>query len=149
MYQNFIIPYLHESQHVSGNAPPIIRSLKLHWQPLVFSYVKGGWTCSWWTLSGTLCLTAFNILPCIKKPEDAGAVLGSWWWAVSPETCWASCKYGIIKFWYIVAFCWIFLYELFFGSTEDFPCRCRSVTALYTSIHPSLMLCSLSSWQHD
>ena len=31
---------------------------------------------------------------------------------VSPETCWASYKYGIIKFWYIAASCWIFLYEL-------------------------------------
>jgi len=31
---------------------------------------------------------------------------------VSPETCWASYKYGIIKFWYIVASCWIFLYGL-------------------------------------
>jgi len=30
---------------------------------------------------------------------------------VSPETCWASYKYGIIKFWYIVASWWIFLYE--------------------------------------
>ena len=36
MYQNFIIPYLFETQHVSGDTPPIIRSLKLHWQPLVF-----------------------------------------------------------------------------------------------------------------
>jgi len=36
MYQNFIIPYLYEPQHVLGNTPPIIRSLKLHWQPLVF-----------------------------------------------------------------------------------------------------------------
>ena len=35
MYQNFIVPYLYEAQHVSGDAPPIIRSLKLHWQPLV------------------------------------------------------------------------------------------------------------------
>jgi len=32
----FIIPYLYEAQHVSGETPPIIRSLKLHWQPLVF-----------------------------------------------------------------------------------------------------------------
>jgi len=31
MYQNFIIPYLYEAQHVSGDTPPIIRSLKLHW----------------------------------------------------------------------------------------------------------------------
>jgi hypothetical protein len=36
MYQNFIILYLYEAQHVSGKTPPIIRSLNLHWQPLVF-----------------------------------------------------------------------------------------------------------------
>jgi len=36
MYQNFIIPYLYEGQHVSGDTPPIIKSLKLHWQSLVF-----------------------------------------------------------------------------------------------------------------
>jgi hypothetical protein len=36
MYQNFIILYLYEIEHVSGDTPPIIRSLKLHWQPLVF-----------------------------------------------------------------------------------------------------------------
>jgi hypothetical protein len=32
----FIIPYLYEVQHVSRDTPPIIRSLKLHWQPLIF-----------------------------------------------------------------------------------------------------------------
>ena len=32
----FIIAYLYEAQHVSGDTPPIIRSLKLHWQHLVF-----------------------------------------------------------------------------------------------------------------
>jgi len=36
MYQNFIIPYLYKARHVSGKTPPIIRSLILHWQPLVF-----------------------------------------------------------------------------------------------------------------
>jgi hypothetical protein len=36
MHQSFIIPYLYEAQHVSDDTPPIIRSLKLHWQPLVF-----------------------------------------------------------------------------------------------------------------
>jgi len=35
---------------------------------------------------------------------------------VAPETCWASYKYGIIKFWYIVASCWTFLYELYYGA---------------------------------
>ena len=36
MYQNFIISYLCEAQNVSGDTPPIIRSLELYWQPLVF-----------------------------------------------------------------------------------------------------------------
>jgi hypothetical protein len=36
MCQNLFIPYLYEAQHVSGNTSPIIRSLKRHWQPLVF-----------------------------------------------------------------------------------------------------------------
>jgi hypothetical protein len=30
VYQKFIIPYLYEAQHVSGDTPPIIISLKLH-----------------------------------------------------------------------------------------------------------------------
>jgi hypothetical protein len=34
MYQIFIILYLYEAQHVSGETPSIIRSLKLYWQPL-------------------------------------------------------------------------------------------------------------------
>jgi len=34
VYQNFI-SYLYEARHVSGDTPPIIRSLKLHQQPLV------------------------------------------------------------------------------------------------------------------
>jgi len=49
MYQNFIIPYLYEAQHVSGETPPTIRSLKLHWQPLVFLYVEGCWTSTSYT----------------------------------------------------------------------------------------------------
>ena len=35
-FKIFIIPYLYEAQHVSSDTPPIIRSLKLHFQPLVF-----------------------------------------------------------------------------------------------------------------
>jgi len=34
-YNNIFISYLHEPQHVSGDTQAIIRSLKLHWQPLV------------------------------------------------------------------------------------------------------------------
>ena len=35
---------------------------------------------------------------------------------VSPETCWASYKEKIIKFWYTVASCWGFLYELYYDA---------------------------------
>jgi hypothetical protein len=40
VYQSFIIPYFSEAQHVSGNTLPIIRSLKLHRQPLVLHTCK-------------------------------------------------------------------------------------------------------------
>jgi len=40
MYENFIIPYLYKAQHVSGERPPILRNLKLHWCPLVFHTLK-------------------------------------------------------------------------------------------------------------
>jgi len=108
VYQNCIIPYLYEAQHVSGDTPPIIRSLKLHWQPLVFHKwkvvrrvvggrcprVAGGQgpqttrptTFYVWKTRGFQC--SFRLL-----------MMGG----VSPETCWASYKYGIIKFWYIFA----------------------------------------------
>ena len=58
MYLNFfIIPYLYKAQHISNDTPPIIRSLKLHWKPLVSHTWKVVCTCSWWILSGTVYLT--------------------------------------------------------------------------------------------
>ena len=82
-----------------------------------FSYMKGCWTCSWWTLSGTVCPwqrppttrpTTFHVwktrgCQCSFRLLMMGGVL--------PKTCWGSYKYGIIRFWYIVASCSIFLYE--------------------------------------
>jgi len=97
----FIIPYLYEAQHVSGDTPPSIRSLKLHWQPLVFrtwkvvGRVVGGrcqahtvprppttrpTTFQVWKTTGCQC--SFRLL-----------MMGG----LSPETCWASYKYGIIN----------------------------------------------------
>ena len=113
----FIIPYLYEAQHVSDDTPPIIRSLKLQLAASGFLYVEGCWTCSWWTLSGTYCTwqrppttrpTTFHVWK-IRGCQCSFRLLMMG--GVSPETCWASYKYGVIKFWYIVASCWIFLYE--------------------------------------
>jgi hypothetical protein len=116
IYQNFIIPYLSEAQHVSGYTSSIIGSLKQNWQPLVFhtwkivGRVVGGRCqvqCAWqrptithpttfhvWKTKG--CHYSFMLLMMGMR---------------MPETCWASYKYGIIKFWYIVASCFLF-YEL-------------------------------------
>jgi len=86
MYQNFI-HYLCEAQHVSGDTPPIIRSLKLHWQPLVFHIV-------WWRVVGgqrppTTHPTTFHVwktrgCQCSFRLLMMGGM--------SPETCWASHK---------------------------------------------------------
>ena len=51
MYQNFIIPYLYEDQHVSGDTPPSHHEPKTALAASGFSYVEVCWTCSWWTLS--------------------------------------------------------------------------------------------------
>jgi hypothetical protein len=62
IYQNYIISYLYEAQHVTDDTPPIIKSLKLHRRPLVF-----------YTLSDkVLCLTTStnytsNNLPRMKN----------------------------------------------------------------------------------
>ena len=80
MYQHFIIPYLYEAQHVSDDTPPIIRSLKLHWLPLVFHT---------WKVVGRVVAGRCQALPdnvhqlhvqqpsTYEKSEAASAVLGS------------------------------------------------------------------------
>jgi len=116
MYQNFITPYLYEAQRVSGDTPPIVRSLKLHWQPLVFhtwkvdGRVVGGRQaqCAW-QRPPTTRLKTFHVCKTRGCQCSFRLLMMD---GVSPETCWALYKYGVIKFWYIVASCWIFLYEL-------------------------------------
>jgi len=103
-------------QHVSGDTPPIIRSLKLHWQPLVFhtwkvvGLVVGGHcraNCAW--RPPTTRPTTFHLW----KTRDCQCsfrllMMGG----VSPETCWASYKYKIIKNSNTYCILLVFLYEL-------------------------------------
>jgi hypothetical protein len=83
MYQHFIIPYLYEAQHVSGDTPPIIRSLKLYWPPLVFytwkvvGRVVGG-CCQAQYVSDNVHQLHVQQPSTYKEPEAASAVLGSW-----------------------------------------------------------------------
>ena len=105
----FISPYLHEAQHVSGDTPPIIRSLKLHWQPLVlYTWKVAGCVvvgrCPTTTHPATFHIYKTRGCQCSFRLLMMGGV--------SPKTCWALCKYGLIKkSWYTVASCWI-CYEL-------------------------------------
>jgi len=78
----FIIPYLYEAQHVSGDTPPIIRSLKLHWQPLVFHTCKVvGRVVDRRYQSYTVPDKVYQLHvqqpSTYEKPETASAVLGS------------------------------------------------------------------------
>jgi hypothetical protein len=80
MYQNFIIQYLYEAQHVSGDTPPIIRSLKLHKQPLVLHMWKDvgrvvGGRCQ--DVPDNVHQVHIQQPSTYVKPEAASAVLGS------------------------------------------------------------------------
>jgi len=87
----FIIPYLFEAQNVSGDTLPIIRSLKLYWQPLVFHMLKvvGRVVGPPTTRPTTFHLWKTRGFQCSFRLLMMGGVLS--------ETCWASDKYGIIK----------------------------------------------------
>jgi hypothetical protein len=138
MYQNFIIPYFYEGQHVSGDTPPIIRTLKLHWHPLVFHTWKVLGPVVAWQRPPTARPTTFHVW---KTRGCQCSFMFLMMGGVSPETCWASYKYGIVKFWYSVASCWIFLHELFlFPFTVYIPISQASYTRSL-----SCMKCLLSS----
>jgi hypothetical protein len=70
MYQNFIISYLYEAQHVSDDTQLIIRILKLHWQPLVL-YM--------WKVDGRVVGGRGNVhqLSTYENPEVGSAILSS------------------------------------------------------------------------
>jgi hypothetical protein len=78
MYKNFIIAYLYEAHHVSGETPPIIRSLKLHWQPLVFyTWNVVGRVVGGRSQAHTVHKLHVQQPSNYKKPETASAVLSS------------------------------------------------------------------------
>jgi len=98
------ISYLCEARHVSGDTPPTIRSLKLHWQPLVLH----AWKVVGRVVGGCVQLLQVRQLSTHAKPEAASAVLGSRWWAVCRPKhveLHINMKW---KFWYNVASWWIF-----------------------------------------
>ena len=87
MYQNFYYSVFIWSSTCLGRHTPIIRSLKLHWPPLVFhtwkvvGRVVGG-RCQAHTVPDNVHQLHVQQLSTYEKPESASAVLGSRWWAV-------------------------------------------------------------------
>jgi len=80
IYQNFIIAYLYEAQHVSVDTPAIIRSSKLHWESLLFYK----WKVVGRVVGGLCQAQLDNVhqlhvqqLSTYKKAEPASAVLDS------------------------------------------------------------------------
>jgi hypothetical protein len=99
------------AQHVLGDTPSIIRSLKLHWQPLVLhNTVEGCQTCSSRMLSGSVSTLHDNVQqPSTVLCKTRGCqcsfrflMMG----CVLPETYWASFKIRNNK---ILICCCIFL----------------------------------------
>jgi len=92
-----IIPYLYEAQHVSGDTPPIIRSLKLHSQPLVLHTCMdvGRVVAGCYQSPATTCPTSLHVCKTRGCECSFGLLMTG---GVSPGTCWASYKYGIIHF---------------------------------------------------
>ena len=76
VYQHLLFLVLNEAQHVSGDTPPIIRSPKLHKQPLVLHT---------WKVVGRVVVGRCQVATLLhvqqpsryEKPENACAVLGS------------------------------------------------------------------------
>jgi hypothetical protein len=82
MHQHFIVSYLYEAQHVSDDTPPIIRSLKLHWQPLVFHTWKNvgrvvGGRCQAQYVPDNVHQPHVQQSFTYENPEAANAVLGT------------------------------------------------------------------------
>jgi hypothetical protein len=98
MYLNFIIPYLYEAQHVSGDTPPIIRSLKLHWQRLVFhtwkvvGHVVGG-CCQAQYVPTLLHLAGFFFMNSLHSVF--AQLKNAWGLTFVPYLCMEFCRVGI------------------------------------------------------
>ena len=73
----FFIPYLYEAQDISGDTPPIIRSLKLHWKPPVFHMWKVVGRAVGGRCQANVQQLHVHQPSTYKKPEAASAVLGS------------------------------------------------------------------------
>jgi hypothetical protein len=77
MYQKFIIPYVYEAQRISDDTPPIIRSLKLHWQLLLLHMWKVDGRCQTQYVADNIHHPHVHQPSTNEKPEAANAVLGS------------------------------------------------------------------------
>jgi hypothetical protein len=117
VYQNFIIPHFKWSSTCFGRQAAHHQETETAQAASGFAYVEVCGTCSCWTLSGSVYMLPDNIQQLhvrqpstYAKPEAACAFSVSWWWAACrPKHVELHLKWGIIKFWYTVASCWVFL----------------------------------------
>ena len=88
-----------------------------------YNCTRSLWSCRWSVAVAALLVVVWQVMNNLPdydqqrsnhhtptvKPEAPSAVVCSWWWAETPQTCWATHKHQVINLWN----CCIFLVDLF------------------------------------
>jgi len=144
VYQNLLFQCLLIAQHLSSDTPPIIKSSKTVITASGFTYVLQTYVI---TASGFTYVLQTYVIPEVVITVFELLMMSG----VSLETCWAINKHWNNKFWYTVASCWLFLYELYYDVRNHEHQVCWSPPQRRSNFPQSVLRtwrqCELMKWQ--